>query len=168
MRIAVYPGSFDPIHRGHLDLVARAARLFDVVVIGITQNPTKQPLFGLDERAEMVREAVADLAGVRVETYEGLTVAFARRHGARAIVKGLRASTDLDLEMRMATMNRRLAPEIETVFLPASPEYGDLSSNLIKEVARLGGDVSGLVPPGVWERLLAKVGRSPWTASSSS
>jgi pantetheine-phosphate adenylyltransferase len=165
MSVAIYPGSFDPIHRGHLDIIVRAARLFEVLVVGVAHNPEKQPLFGLQERAEMVREAVAGISGVRVETFEGLTVAFARSSGARVIIKGLRATMDFDAEMKMAMMNRRLAPEIETLFLPTSPEYADLSSSLIKEVARLGGDVSDLVPPGVLERLLAKVGRSAWTAS---
>jgi len=166
--VAIYPGSFDPIHRGHLDLIVRAARLFEVLVVGVAHSPAKQPLFGLEERAEMVREAVEGIAGVRVETFEGLTVAFARRQGARVILRGLRATMDFDAEMRMAIMNRRLAPEIETLFLPTSPEYADLSSSLIKEVARLGGDVSALVPPGVLERLLSKVGRSAWTASWNS
>ncbi len=157
--MAIYPGTFDPIHMGHLDIIRRAARLFEVLVVGVAHNPEKRPLFGPEERVAMVQEAVQDLPGVRVEAFADLTVAFARRCGARVIVKGLRATMDFDAEMKMAMMNRRLAPEVETLFLPTSPELAYLSSTLIKEVARLGGDISDLVPPGVVERLRRKVAR---------
>ncbi len=157
MRVAVYPGTFDPIHLGHLDIIVRAARLFEVLVVGVAHNPEKRPLFSPGERVAMIEEAVGGVEGVRVEAFEDLTIAFARRCGAQVIVKGLRATMDFDAEMKMAMMNRRLAPEVETLFLPTSPEMAYLSSTLIKEVARLGGDVSGLVPPGVLERLHRKV-----------
>ncbi|MDR5709513.1 MAG: pantetheine-phosphate adenylyltransferase [Armatimonadota bacterium] len=159
MIIAVYPGTFDPIHLGHLDIIVRAAGLFDVLVVGVAHSPAKRPLFSPEERVEMIREATSGLTGVRVEAFEDLTVAFARRCGARVIVKGLRATMDFDAEMKMAMMNRRLAPEVETLFLPTSPSLAYLSSTLIKEVARLGGDVSELVPSGVLERLRGKVHR---------
>ncbi|MCS7172607.1 MAG: pantetheine-phosphate adenylyltransferase [Armatimonadetes bacterium] len=159
MIVAVYPGTFDPIHLGHLDIIVRAAGLFDVLVVGVAHNPAKRPLFSPEERVEMVREATSGLSGVRVEAFEDLTVTFARRCGARVIVKGLRATMDFDAEMKMAMMNRRLAPEVETLFLPTSPALAYLSSTLIKEVARLGGDVSELVPSGVLERLRGKVRR---------
>ncbi|MER3456059.1 MAG: pantetheine-phosphate adenylyltransferase [candidate division GAL15 bacterium] len=152
MTVAVYPGTFDPVHNGHLDVIRRARALFARVVVGVAQESGKEPLFTVEERVEMLREAVADLEGVEVHSFDGLTVHFARRCGAAAIVKGVRVG-DLEYELRMAHVNRRLAPEVETVFLPTSPEYGFVSSTLIKEVARLGGTVDGLVPPGVGERL---------------
>ncbi len=159
MTVAIYPGTFDPIHLGHLDIIQRAARLFEVLIVGVAHSPEKRPLFGPEERVAMVQEAVRDLPGVRVEAFADLTVAFARRCGAQVIIKGLRAPMDFDTEMKMAMMNRRLAPEVETLFVPTSPELAYLSSTLIKEVARLGGDVSDLVPPGVVERLRRKVAR---------
>ncbi len=152
MAVVVYPGTFDPIHNGHVDVIRRARAVFDGVVVGVAQESTKQPLFSLEERVELVRRSVAELDGVKVEGFEGLTVEFARRWGAAAIVKGLRTG-DLEYELRMAHVNRRLAPQVETLFLPTSPEYGFVSSTLIKEIARLGGSVEGLVPEPVRHKL---------------
>ena len=152
MTTAVCPGSFDPVTHGHLDIVARAARLFDDVTVAVLVNQAKQSLFSVDERVSMLREETAHLDGVRVETFEGLLVDFCRERGITAIVKGLRAVTDFDYELQMAQMNSRLAG-VETVFVPTSPEWSFLASSLIKEVAAHGGDVSGLVPPAVLSRL---------------
>ncbi len=159
MAVAVYPGTFDPVHNGHVDVIRRARALFDRVVVGVARESQKQPLFTLEERVQLLRASVAELDGVEVEGFEGLTVEFARRRGAVAIVKGLR-SGDLEYELRMAHINRRLAPSVETVFLPTSPEYGFVSSTLIKEVARLGGSVEGLVPDPVRRRLVERFGGS--------
>lgn len=148
MTIAIYPGTFDPVHNGHLDVIRRARALFSRVIVGVAAESGKEPLFSMEERVAMLREAVAGLEGVEVQSFDGLTVEFARRCGASAIVKGIRVG-DLEYELRMAHINRRLAPDLETVFLPTSPEYGFVSSTLIKEVARLGGSVEGLVPEGV-------------------
>lgn len=148
MTTAVYPGSFDPIHNGHLDLIQRACRLFDLIV-AVAENAQKRPLFGLEERADMIRAATRHMPRVRVETFDGLTVEFAARCGATVIVKGLRGPADLEYEMRMAAVNAHLAPHLETVFLATRPEYAFLSSTLIREVAALGGSVRGLVPQAV-------------------
>ncbi len=156
MPTAVCPGSFDPVTHGHIDIVARAARLFDEVVVGVLVNPAKQGLFTVDERVSMLREVTSDLSGVRVESFEGLLVDFCRDRGITAIVKGLRAVTDFDYELQMAQMNSRLAG-IETVFVPTSPEWSFLASSLVKEVAAHGGDVSGLVPPSVLVRLTERL-----------
>ena len=152
MTTAVCPGSFDPVTYGHLDILGRAARLFDEVTVAVLVNPVKQGLFSVDERLSMLRDVTADLPGIRVETFEGLLVDFCRERGIVAIVKGLRAVTDFDYELQMAQMNSRLA-DVETVFVPTSPEWSFLASSLIKEVAGHGGDVAGLVPPTVLERL---------------
>ena len=156
MPTAVCPGSFDPVTHGHLDIVARAARLFDEVVIGVLVNPAKHELFSVDERVSMLRDVTGELSGVRVESFEGLLVDFCRERGITAIVKGLRAVTDFDYELQMAQMNSRLAG-IETVFVPTSPEWSFLASSLVKEVAAHGGDVSGLVPPSVLTRLTERL-----------
>ena len=159
MRRAVCPGSFDPVTHGHLDIVARAGRLFDEVTVAVLVNQAKQSLFSVDERVSMLREETGHLSGVRVETFEGLLVDFCRERGITAIVKGLRAVTDFDYELQMAQMNSRLAG-VETVFVPTSPEWSFLASSLIKEVAAHGGDVSGLVPPAVLARLHERLKRS--------
>jgi pantetheine-phosphate adenylyltransferase len=153
---ALCPGTYDPVTNGHLDIVRRAASLFDRVVMAVVENPGKEPLFGVAERVEMLGEAVADLGNVEVDSFSGLLVDYARSKGAGAIVKGLRAVTDFDYELQMAQMNRHLA-EVETVFVPTSAKWSYLSSSLVKEVARLGGDVSGLVPEHVLRRLKEKV-----------
>jgi pantetheine-phosphate adenylyltransferase len=159
--IAVYPGSFDPITNGHLDLIERASRLFERLIVAILRNEAKKPLFSVEERLEMAREVLRDYPNVEVASFGGLLVEFAASRGARVILRGIRAISDYEYELQMALMNRRLAPDIETVFLMAAEDYSFLSARLVKEVVALGGDVSGLVPPLVEERLrkrLAKAG----------
>ncbi len=157
-RIALYPGSFDPLTNGHLDILSRARRLADRVVVAILENDAKTPLFSVSERIEMIREIVGGDGSTLVRSFSGLLVDFAREVGAALIVRGLRAISDYEYELQMALMNRRLAPSIETVFLMAKEEYSYVSSRLVKEVAGLGGDVSGLVPESVRRRLVARVG----------
>jgi pantetheine-phosphate adenylyltransferase len=152
MRRAVCPGSFDPITNGHLDIIERASKLFDEVVVVVGVNNSKNRLFEPDERLEMIRESTAGLANVSVDVFRGLLVDFCRAHGIQAIVKGLRAVSDFDYELQMGQMNRSLA-EVDTLFMPADPHYSFLSSSLVKEVATYGGDVSGLVPESVLCRL---------------
>lgn len=155
MRRAVCPGSFDPIHNGHLEVIARAASLFDEVIVAVSTNYAKRYRFPLEERIEMARETLASLRGIIVEPVgEGLLAEYCRQRGVSAIVKGLRSSSDFDYELPMATMNRQLSG-VETVFLPAEAHYLHLSSTLIKEVATLGGSVSEYVPRSVLKRLLA-------------
>ena len=156
MRRAVCPGSFDPVTNGHLDIIARASRLFDEVIIGVLINQSKTGLFTIDERIEMLREVTAAYGNVRVEAFRGLLVDFCRAQQAAVVVKGLRAVSDFDYELQMAQMNSSLA-EVETVFVPTSPEYSFLASSLVKEVAAFGGDVSKLVPAHVLERLTARL-----------
>ena len=153
---AVFPGTFDPITNGHLDIITRGARLFDRIIVAILENPDKEPLFPLEERIEILRAVVARLPSVRVESFDGLLIDYARGQGALAIVRGLRALSDFEYEFQMALMNRRLGPDIETVFMMPSETYSYLSSRLVKEVVRLGGDVSGLVPQEVVDRLRAR------------
>jgi pantetheine-phosphate adenylyltransferase len=155
-RVALYAGSFDPLTNGHLDILARARRLADRVVMAILENDTKEALFSVEERIEMIREIVGDDPAVPIRSFSGLLVDFARETGATLIVRGLRAVSDYEYELQMALMNRRLAPEIETVFLMAKEEYSYVASRLVKEVARLGGDVSGLVPESVRRRLISR------------
>jgi pantetheine-phosphate adenylyltransferase len=145
MRRAVCPGSFDPVTLGHLDIVRRASALFDEVIVAVGVNPSKSRLFSAEERLAMLRQGVADLPNVRVEGFTGLITAYCREAGADAIVKGLRSGADFDYELPMAQMNAHLT-EVETVFVPADPQYGYVSSSLVKEVASFGGDVSALVP----------------------
>lgn len=149
-RVAVFPGSFDPMTNAHLDVARRAAQLFDRLVVGVLNNPKKQALFDIDERVGLIRASVAALgAHVAVEAFDGLTVDFARGHEATFIVRGLRAVSDFEAELQMAHTNRKLAPEVDTAFLMSALEYGYLSSSLTKEVARFGGDVAGMVPDPV-------------------
>jgi pantetheine-phosphate adenylyltransferase len=150
---ALYPGSFDPITNGHLDLIARGSRLVDRLIVAILRNEAKQPLFSVEERAEMLGEVVKPYPNVEVGTFDGLTVAYATERGASVILRGIRAISDYEYELQMALMNRRLQPEIETVFLMAGEAYSFVSSKLVKQVASLGGDVTGLVPPMVEQRL---------------
>ena len=144
--IAIYPGSFDPITNGHLDIIERGVRLFDRVIVALLRNADKEPLLPLEERQAIVRAVVARFPGVTVESFDGLLVDYCRARGARAIVRGLRALSDFEYELQMALMNRRLEPGVETVFMMPSEAWSYVSSRLVKEVARLGGDVSGLVP----------------------
>jgi pantetheine-phosphate adenylyltransferase len=149
-RVAVFPGSFDPITNAHLDVLRRGAALFDRLVIGVLSNPKKAPLFTADERVALIRAEIRDLGdSVTVEAFEGLTVEFAARHDAGFVIRGLRAISDFEAELQMAHTNRRLAPSIDTAFLMTALEFGYVSSTLAKEVATFGGDVSAMVPPGV-------------------
>ena len=153
-RVAVFPGSFDPMTNAHLDVARRAATLFDRLVIGVLNNPRKDPLFSVDERVELIGRCVADLGEhVTIDAFDGLTVEFARRHGAGFIVRGLRAVSDFEAELQMALTNRKLAPEVDTTFLMTALEFGYVSSTLAKEVARFGGDVSAMVPDPVGDAL---------------
>jgi pantetheine-phosphate adenylyltransferase len=149
---ALCPGMFDPVTNGHLDIVHRAAALFDRVVVAVAENPTKEPLFATGDRVAMLEEAVAGIEGVEVSSFGGLLVDYARDRGVNVIVKGLRAVSDFDYELQMAQMNRHLS-EIETYFVPTSPKWSYLSSSLVKQVAGFGGDVSGMVPDHVARRL---------------
>ena len=155
-RIALYPGSFDPPTNGHLDILSRARRLADQVIIAILENDAKTPLFSVSERIEMIQEIVADDPSISVRSFSGLLVDFAKESGATLIVRGLRAISDYEYELQMALMNRRLTPDVETVFLMAKEEYSYVSSRLVKEVARLRGSVRGLVPESVRKRLAEK------------
>lgn len=158
-RIAVYPGTFDPVTHGHLDLAERGQRHFDRLVMAILRNEDKQPLFSVEERMELLREAVVRWPRVQVESFDGLLVDYARELGASVILRGIRAASDFEYEMQMAMMNRKLEPELETVFLVPSEAYSYVSSRLVREVARLGGSVSALVPPNVAEALAARFKR---------
>lgn len=160
MTIAVYPGSFDPITMGHVDVVTRASQFFEGIVMAVVKNPGKNPQLTLAERVELVRASTGHLPNVKVESFEGLTVDLAKAHNAQVIIRGLRAVSDFDHEFAMSQMNKRLCPQVETVFMMAGLEYQFLSSSMIKEVARLGGETSGLVPPQVAARLAAFGGAS--------
>jgi pantetheine-phosphate adenylyltransferase len=159
-RVGLYPGTFDPMHNGHLDILARAVKLVDKLVIGVAINTGKGPLFSLDERVEMVTHETAHLtsiAEIEVRPFETLLMHFARNVGANVIVRGLRAFSDFEYEFQMTAMNQQLDREIETVFLMADPRHQAVSSKLVKEIASLGGEIAPFVSPGVAERVLAKV-----------
>lgn len=151
--IAIYPGSFDPITNGHLDLIQRGSRMFDRLIVSILRNDAKQPLFTVEERMEMLREVVQVYPNVAVDTFEGLLVEHAAARSATVLLRGIRAISDYEYELQMALMNRRLRPDIETVFLMANESYSFISSRLVKEVFGLGGSITGLVPPSVEQRL---------------
>jgi pantetheine-phosphate adenylyltransferase len=154
---AIYPGTFDPLTNGHLDLIARGSRVVDELVVGILRNSDKGvPLFSVPERVEMIRETTSGFGNVTVETFDGLLVDFARQQGAKAVVRGIRAISDYEYEFQMAMMNRKLDPEIETLFMMPAEKYTYVSSRLIKGVFNLGGDITELVPPNVVERLKRK------------
>ena len=156
--IAIYPGSFDPVTNGHLDLIERGATIFDQLIVAIARNPEKDPLFPVPERVEMLQAVTFELKNVAVDVFEGLLVSYARAQDASVILRGIRAVSDYEYELQMALMNRKIEPEIETIFMIPGEAYSFLSSRLVKELARLGGPIKGLVPPLVEERLRAKVG----------
>jgi pantetheine-phosphate adenylyltransferase len=154
--IAVYPGSFDPITNGHMDLLQRALKIFDHIIVAVAWNPTKQCLFTIEERMEMIRESLKDVPQVSIDTFTGLLVNYARNKKARAILRGLRAVTDFEYEFQLAMMNRRLEPEIETVFLMTGLRWVFLSSSILKEAAIHGGNIEGMVPEIVYQNLKKK------------
>ena len=151
--VAIYPGSFDPITNGHLDLIQRGSRLFDRLIVAILGNETKEPLFSVEERSEMLVEVVNVYPNVEVDSFQGLLVDYAAQHSATVLLRGIRAISDYEYELQMALMNRRLRPELETVFMMANEAYSFISSRLVKEVFGLGGSITGLVPPSVEARL---------------
>ncbi len=154
--VAVYPGTFDPVTNGHVDLVERSLRIFDELVVAVAANPKKQPLFSLDERIDLFRKAISRYKRVKIEGFDGLLVDYVRQKGAVGIIRGLRAVSDFEYEMQMALMNRRLDSDIETVFLMPNEEYSFITSTIVKEAASYGGDVSSLVPKVVVEKLKKK------------
>ena len=158
--IAIYPGSFDPITNGHLDLVQRGSRMFDRLIVSILRNDSKQPLFSVEERMEMLREVLHIYPNVEIDSFDGLLVDHAATRDATVLLRGIRAISDYEYELQMALMNRRLRPDLETVFMMASETYSFISSRLVKEVFFLGGNISGLVPPVVEARLSARLART--------
>jgi pantetheine-phosphate adenylyltransferase len=155
-RIAIYPGSFDPVTNGHLDIIERGIQIFDKLIVVILKNPKKQYLFSLDERTEMLQDSLRDFPTVAVDSFDGLLVDYAAQHGAQAVLRGLRALSDFEYEFQMALMNRRLKREIQTVFLMTGMRWIYTSSSIIKEAAMFGGDIEGMVPPLVLARLSEK------------
>lgn len=159
MRRAIYPGSFDPVTNGHLDVIDRARKLFDQVIVAVAHNEQKQPLFTLEERLELLRGTIGNLDRVQIAPLDGLLVDFAVQQRATAVIRGLRAVSDFEFEFQMALMNRKLEASVETIFLMPKEEYTYLSSRIVKEIARLGGDIEGLVPPPVRRALAEKFGQ---------
>src|SRR5579863_3696409 len=155
--LAIYPGSFDPVTNGHLDLIGRGAKIFDRLIVAVLRNAEKSPLFAVSERLEMLREAARPWPNVEVDVFEGLLMAYARQKNAQVVLRGIRAISDYEFELQMALMNRKMEPNIETVFMMPAEAYSYLSSRLVREIARLGGSVKDLVPPIVEERLKAKI-----------
>lgn len=160
MKLAIYPGTFDPVTNGHLDLVQRGLMIFDELIIAVAPNPKKQPLFSIEERLAFIRESVAAYSNVRVEAFGGLLVDYAKEKGGVAIIRGLRAISDFEYEMQMALMNRRMAMDVETVFMMPSEEFSYLTSTIVKEVVTFGGSVRGLVPEAVERAMKDKIGRT--------
>ena len=157
MTTAIYPGSFDPVTNGHLDIIRRAAKIADHLIVAVLNNPDKHPMFTVEERVEMLRETTADIPNVSVDSFSGLTVDFARREGAIFMVRGLRAVTDFDYELQLSLTNKALAPDVDTVFLATDLKYAFLSSSVVKDAAAFGGDISAFVPECVQRRVLDKL-----------
>jgi pantetheine-phosphate adenylyltransferase len=155
--IAIYPGSFDPVTNGHLDLIERGEKMFDKLIVAVLKNVEKVPLFSVNERVDMLREVTKKWDSVEIDVFEGLLVDYARKRGAAVILRGIRAISDYEFELQMALMNRKLEPRLETVFMLPGESYSYLSSKLVREIAHLGGPTTGLVPPSVEQRLRAKV-----------
>lgn len=155
--VAIYPGSFDPVTNGHLDLIARGEKMFDRLIVAVLKNAEKAPLFSLSERVEMLREVTKQWDTVEVDVFEGLLVEYARKRGAAVILRGIRAVSDYEYELQMALMNRKLEPRLETVFMLPGESFSYLSAKLVREIAQLGGPLTGLVPPIVEQRLRSKV-----------
>ena len=157
MTTAVYPGSFDPVTNGHLDVISRGAELFDKVIVGVLHNSTKSPLFSVEERVNMLKEVTANLPNVEVQSFEGLLIDFVRKNDARVIVRGLRAITDVEYELQMAQTNRVIAPEVDTIFLTTNLRYSYLSSSIVKEIAEFDGEISAFLHPAVAEKVREKL-----------
>ncbi len=160
MRTAIYPGSFDPLTNGHLDVIQRAAKLFDRVIVAVAENEDKSPLFSLEERKQLVRESVAHIPIVESDSFDGLLVNYVDRRGGHAILRGLRAVSDFEFEFQLALMNRKLNERVETIFMMPRDTYTFLSSRIVKEIARLGGDITSFVPANVARALMERVGTS--------
>jgi len=157
VRIAVYPGSFDPVTNGHLDIIKRSAKMFDKVIVAVVKNYNKKPLFSTEERVKLIQKSVKDLPNVEVESFKGLLMDYIHEKNAQVIVKGLRAISDFEYEFQMALMNRKLDPNIETIFLMTNHKYSFLSSSMVKEVASLGGCITGLVPDDIIPDIYCKL-----------
>lgn len=156
MKIGIYPGSFDPITKGHLDIISRASRVVDELVIGVLDNSEKKPMFTADERVTLIKDAVAGLDNVKVEAFHGLTVDFAKKHNAKILVRGLRAVTDFEYELQIAQTNHKISPDLDTIFFTTSVEYSYLSSSIVKEIAKYNGDIEPLVPANVCKAIYDK------------
>jgi pantetheine-phosphate adenylyltransferase len=161
MRTVIYPGSFDPVTNGHLDVIQRAARLFDRVVVAVANNDSKDPMFSIQERVTLVKQCIGDIPNVEADGFSGLLVNYVESRGAQAVIRGLRAVSDFEFEFQLALMNRKLNERVETLFMMPKETYTFVSSRLVKEIARLGGDVAQFVPPVVVEAMRQKLGRNP-------
>jgi pantetheine-phosphate adenylyltransferase len=166
LKIAVYPGSFDPVTNGHVDIIERAAKIFDIIYVAVTTNPSKSPFYDIEERENMLRESIKHVKKAKVESFRGLLVNYAKKKKADAIVRGLRAVSDFDYEFQLALTNLRMCPEIETVFIMTDYKYSYLSSSLVKEMWNLGGNIKGLVPGSVLSRLKKRGARNGNSRSS--
>ncbi len=157
MKVAVYPGTFDPITNGHLDIIKRASQIFRRVIVAVSENPHKNPIFSMEERRQLIEDTVVDLENVEVDVFDGLLVHYARKKGISVLIRGLRVISDFEYEFQMALMNRKLMPTLETVYLMPSEEFTYINSTIVKEVARLGGEIDCFLPPGVVEALHQKI-----------